>query len=471
MCKLNNLILNLRQKTKGLVYSWFMPLISSLIVFMFWIADLQVFGLLAVVLITCFVLTIYDDLLPILGLMFMIPMVFRNTTVAFEKELVPCIIIFALLVLALVFHFIKYPIKQAKLDKFFFVILSINCICLIGGLFSGNAKHYFDGAGIFVMAGIVPLAIHFFFYNKVKVNNDIDIRKYICFCFIIAISLASAELCFAKLHIELYGHEKHGYVPGGFCWANSNHVASLVLIAVPLCAYMMLSSKRIWAWFIELLFLYLTVFLSGSDGAFATIGLFTPFLMYVVYKNAYRHNLPVIRLVFFFLISMAVLVFAFLCLFDSAVLLDFITSSSNDTGRSVPYEMSIKAFLSFPIFGIGLGGGNAALEAVKNTLDYNGFYHSTFFHVLACTGVVGVIGYIFYYVARMKYLLNNDTMLGKFALYSFIMFGLYALIENSEFNIVLMFMTTLITIVGLINKKGSDDKPLPLLLKIPKFYF
>ena len=76
---------------------------------------------------------------------------------------------------------------------------------------------------------------------------------------------------------------------------------------------------------------------------------------------------------------------------------------------------------------------------------------------------------VIFLTARMKYLLKNDSVLGYFALYSFIMFALYGLIENNEFNIVLMFMTTLITIVGLINKKGSDDKPLPLWVKKPIF--
>ena len=232
---------------------------------------------------------------------------------------------------------------------------------------------------------------------------------------------------------------------------------------------MMLSSKRIFAWLIELLFLYLTLFLSGSDGSFATLGLFTPFLMLVVYKNVYRYNLKKIKLVFSLIIASAVIVLAYLCLFKLDVLLDFINDSANDTGRAYLYNLALKSFRSFPIFGIGLGGGNATLAAVKDVLDYNGFFHSTFFHILTCTGIVGIIGYVIYYIARMKYLLKNDSLLGRFALYSFIMFALYGLIENNEFNIVLMFMTTLITIVGLINKKGSDDKPLPLWVKKPIF--
>ena len=51
---------------------------------------------------------------------------------------------------------------------------------------------------------------------------------------------------------------------------------------------------------------------------------------------------------------------------------------------------------------------------------------------------------------------------------AFAMFAVYGMIENNEFNIVLLYMTTTITMIGLINKKGSDDKPLPLVYKPKK---
>ena len=469
MDKFNNLILNLRKKTFDYVYSWFLPLLSSLIVLLFWVANLQVIGLLAITLISCFVLIVFDDLLPFVSLLFMVPMAFRDTEIAFQTQLIPCIIIFALLASAIIFHFIKYPAKKIELDSFFFTLLSIVGIFLVGGLFSGDYSHYFDAIDIFLIAGISPLLIHVVLYNNIKVDNKIDLKKYLCMGFLIAISLACFELCFVKLHVTLYGEVVFEDIPGYLCWANTNNFATLILIAIPLCCYMLLSSKHFWVWIGDLAFLCLALLVSGSDGAFATLGAFTPFLMYMVYKNVYKHNLPKLKLVYSCIFFIGVIALAYVCLFNSAILLDFIESSSDDRGRSLPYTMAIKLFRSFPLFGIGLGGGNAALKAVIHIFDYNGFFHSTFFHILACTGAVGIIGYVFYYLARMKYLLNNDTVLGNFVLYSFILFALYSLIDTNEFNIVLAFMTTLITIVGLINKKGSDDKPLPLWVKNPIF--
>ena len=116
-----------------------------------------------------------------------------------------------------------------------------------------------------------------------------------------------------------------------------------------------------------------------------------------------------------------------------------------------------------------MGGGKAALDTIKATHNYYGYFHSTIYHILACCGVVGILTYVAYYITRIKYLLKNNTVFGQAAFYAFFMFGLYGLIDNGEFNIVLLFMTTLITVVGLINKNGSDDRPLPLFVKIPKF--
>ena len=232
---------------------------------------------------------------------------------------------------------------------------------------------------------------------------------------------------------------------------------------------MLLSSKRAWAWLIEIAFLYLAMFLSNSDGALATLGVCTPFLMFFVYKNCYRYNFKFIKNSFFSIIAIAVFTLASIVLLDIIDLSAFIEESSSVSGRVWAYELAIKNFLEYPIFGLGLGGGRASLDAIIETHNYNGFYHSTFFHILACCGIIGILTYFAYYFIRIKYVLKNDTVFGQLVFYAFVMFGIYGMIDTGEFNIVLLFMTTLITIVGLINKNGSDDKPLPLFVKIPKY--
>ena len=467
--KFDNLIEFVRDKCDKYVYSFFVPLLTSFLVLLFWFANWQIVGFSIVILFCCFTLIFYDDFLPLVPLMLILPMCFRDSTNAFANNSAFFIVLFALLAIAIVFHLIKYPMKNIKLDGFFFFLVVLNIVLLISGIFSNNSKNYFKAMDIYLISGVMPLAVHLFFYNKVNLSKKVNHRKYLCTAFIIAITVACVQLCYARLIDFYFG--KHFWTPHlpNFCWANTNNIGNLILLAVPLCCYLMLSSKHVWAWMLEILFFYCAMFVSGSDGALAALLVCTPFLMFFVYKNCFRENFNFIKTTFFSITAIIVIVVVGVVLFDTAFLLTFLEESSSGSGRIWAYELAISDFLEYPIFGIGLGGGRASLDAIAKTHNYHGFYHSTFFHILACGGIIGIITYVAYYVVRIKYILKNGSLLGESVFYAFVMFGIYGMIDTGEFNIVLLFMTTLITIVGLLNKNGSDDKPLPLFVKIPKF--
>ncbi len=465
--KFNNLIILAREKTEKYVYSYFTPLLTALIALLFWIADLQLVGLAIVVVMASFVFIVYDDFLPIVPFMLMIPMCFRNPT-ELPSTLAPAIIIFSVLILAIIFHLLRYSIKLT-FNKYFYMLLGIVAIFVFGGYSTGEFNNYFKAIDLFVIATIVPIAIHVFFYNKIKLTDKVDYRKYFCFCFIIAVSLACAQMLYTLYYQKFIGKWAYGSVPGGFCWANSNHIANMVLLAVPLCCYMMVSASTLWGWFVELVFLYLSIMLSGSDGSLATLLVFTPFLMYSLYKNSYRKNRKLLLNFYFALIAFGTLAVSYLCLFRFDNFFAYVLDSSSGNGRIYLYRKALENFNKQPIFGVGWGNGRASLDAIAQLHESNGFFHSTLMHVLACAGVVGVAVYFMYYVVRIKCLAKGNTILGHFSLFALFMFGAYGTIENSEFNIVLMFMAIIITFVNLANEKGSDDKPLPLYIAIPKF--
>ena len=297
-----------------------------------------------------------------------------------------------------------------------------------------------------------------------KCEKKEDYRKYFCFCFICAVSLACLQLCYALFYKRFIGRWPLGSLPGGFSWANTNHVANLILLAVPLCFYMMTSSKGLIPWFILLAFFYTTLALSKSHGGIATLIFFTPILMCTLYQFSHKSNRNFLNWAFLILAVSAILILSYFYLHDYSTLINFIKTSSDANGRDKLYEKAVEIFVNHPVLGIGFGNGKLALS--KNT---NGLFHSSFFHILACSGIGGIAFFIFYYLFRFSYLTKGNSLIGKFALISFFMFGVYGIIENNEFNIVLTFMTTMITVVGLFNKKGSDDMPLPLYMKNPKF--
>ena len=151
-------------------------------------------------------------------------------------------------------------------------------------------------------------------------------------------------------------------------------------------------------------------------------------------------------------------------LFQGDLVQIFITKLLDDNHRLGLYEYAIELFKLNPIFGAGQGYGSNTIESF-----HRGYFHSTFFHAIGTMGLFGLLSFIFFYYARIRHLARKSTLLGLFTMIAFMMFAVYALIDNGEFNLVILYMTTVISTVGLINKRGKDKQPLPLFNKSFKF--
>lgn len=455
-------ILSARNKTENFFYGKCYPVIFTLFTFLFWILNLQLVGLSLIVLASCFVFVVYDNYVPLIPLVLLAPMTLR-TPLMFDTSIVPYLILLPIAV-AFIFNLVKYPIKKPLFDGVFFSIVGVVAAFLLGGAFSPYLSEYFSDLSIFFISGIMPLVIHFLFTNRLnyKTEPEFNLKNYFCLCLLCAVTLSCFQLIYAKAHVALYGPVVFHFPT--FCWANTNHIGNLILIALPLCCYLMRKAKNVIPYVINFLFLYVCVFLSKSDGSFFISLAFAPVLLFMTYKTAYKRNAEKLKLYFSIIVCAAVLFIGYMLLFHPIALYEFIKHSANDSGRTPIYISGIKAFVECPIFGVGLG--QTSVIAAKTS----GLLHSTFFHTIAAAGSVGLIAYVIYYYFRIKLLTLNDTAIGSFALVAFVMFALYALIDNGEFNVVLVYMSTVISTVGFINKKGSG-KPLPLLTKKFKFDF
>jgi O-antigen ligase len=128
------------------------------------------------------------------------------------------------------------------------------------------------------------------------------------------------------------------------------------------------------------------------------------------------------------------------------------------------YKTGLDMFIENPVFGVGVG--HAYLEFLNSLGAY---FHSTLVQVGATTGIIGIISYGFLYYYRAKKLLDGGSTLGIFSFVGLFLFFLYALIDNGDFNVVLIYATLMITVIGLAKEKG-DSLP-PLFLKFNKITF
>lgn len=467
---LNGKLFAVREKTKNFFYGYFYPVYMALAVLLFWVMDLQLLGFITTLLVACYILLVFDDFTPIVPVLFILPMSFRNSVELFSsvQSAIPCVICFAFFALALIAHFIIYPVKKLRVDKFFFTCIGLFIVLFLGGLGTTFLTNFSSGLANLFIAGLVPAVIHFLLINNVRTNNKINLRKYFCFCFLTAINLACLQLLYATAHVKIHGYVEFSFP--GFCWANVNHIANLIIIAVPVCCYLMTDAKKLRYGIMELLFLYASIVFTASEGSIAVLLGFTPVIMLFLIKNVNKQNYKPLKFFYAILITGVILIIGYLVVFKFDFITELLAKASVDNGRSIAYNSAIDRFMENPVFGVGYGHGSYILSLYDNNF-FRGYYHSTFFHVLACAGSVGILAYVFYYVARLRLITSHQTVFGKFILLSFVIFAVYGIIENSEVNIILIYMTTMISLCGITNKSGNDDLPLPLTLRFYKRNF
>lgn len=461
-------------KTKNFVYSYYYPIFIALIALLFWVANLEIVGVCLLTILACFILSCYDELTPAIPILFIMPMCFRDSIKAFETSLVPLIIIFAFLLIFLVLHFIRFPIKKVKFDNYFYMLLCVFAVYLFGGLFSSYMKYFFEGIDKLLIVGLMPLVIHFILKNKVKLNDEIDYKKYFLVCVLCAINLACVQIVYAYFHIIINGKIVFKHTVGWFCWANSAQIADLLVIGLPIVCYLMVSSNNFAPWLIQLALFYFGVFVTGSDACLAIILTFSPICIYALYKYSNKLNKKIIACFSTIIISALLLVLAYILLFDMLWFETFLDKASSGSGRVLAYMLSIDNFFNYPIFGVGFGGGNVLIDNLCishgfPTKMFGRLYHSTFFQLLGCSGIMGITTYIFYYIVRFKYINSKNFVFNRFITILFVIFAVCGMIDNSEFNVVLLYMTTIISVTGIINENGSTDRPLPLAIKNIKF--
>jgi len=454
---ITNFLSKIHSKAEAFFYGKIYPVILSLFAFLFWVADLQYVGLLILVVFGSFILIVFDDMLPTVPVLFLVPMAFRNTAV-FNDDIAPYLY-FIPAAIALVIHFIRFQ-RKPKFDLLCVGFVAIILAMLLGGVFSEHLDNYVHGFGFLFLSGVAMLAVHFVYTNRIHAPNKFDVGKYVSFALLIAVNLSCLQMIYGKIYVSLYDPTMQSFPFPGFCWANTNHIGNLILIAAPICCYLLLDAKNIFPYVINFIFFYVCVFLSKSDGSIYTLLLASPLMLYYTLINIHKKNYKALKLTYMTVIPAVILALTYLCLFDLEILTAFYGKATQDNYRAELYLYLWELFKENPIFGASCGH----LFIEQQTL-HNGYAHSTFFFAIGTTGLFGLLAFTLYYLLRMRLLAKNNTVLGSFALLAFVMFALYSLIDNGEFNVVLIYMTALITCVGLYNEKGNDFKPLPLKLR------
>ncbi len=433
-------------------YSDFFPIIIGLLAIFCYKFDCALIGFCIVILFAIIIFITLEDVTPIIPLLMMVLSLFRTLDLFISIWIyIPCV----LALFAIITHFILFPIKKLEKGKLYIPLIIVSVALFLGGIFSPYLYTYPLGLASRIATGPVMLIVYFFFSNYIKPPKGFDIKRYICLCLVIVGLVCSLELSIYNDLIELKDPSVNAHTIG---WNNSNGVASIILLSIPAGFYLLIKDRALILHTLLIALLYLGLAISYSDGCLA-IGIVSfPILCYFAFINVDNKMRP--KLLIAFLCFLIAVLIALTKININEIIEKIKEQFISDHGRSELYLEAINHFINNPIFGIGFGYTPEDTTMFTSVIvAYN--YHSTFFHVIATMGIVGLFAYIYYFVARYKILLKDFNAFNIFAYLSFSLMEVYGFIDCCEFNIMpLLIIATLLLIV--VEKNNNTLKTLPL---------
>ena len=446
-------------KLTSFFYGKFYPVFVALFTALFYVADLPVIGLSAFAITATIIFICFKDLTPLIPLPIFVVLIFRdfsafNTITPYISLIPPAI--------GLIAHFIIYPIKKIFIGKVFIPLILVSVALLIGGVGTPYASSFVRGLITSLTIGPLMLFAYFLFTQYVCPPDDFNLKRHIFYIL---------ALLGVTLFIQLLFHEYRlataeitDYTELG--WGNINIGASLLLLTIPSCWYLLFYSKHPVIAVVMLIANYAAAVLSNSDGVMGTAFSFIPIiLIWVLTSGELKHaKYKVLKFSFITICAISLLIVLGVVLLDKApvVLNMFFMKLSNDSARTPMYFEAWEVFKTYPIFGAGQGYVSPNYQFVITGVETFNF-HSALFHVIGTMGVFGVIAYASYYVARYKVVMAKNSPFNVFAYIAFSMIEMYAMVDCCEFVAIptMLCITIFIATVEMANKKGNDY-PLPL---------
>ncbi len=453
---------------KDFIYSPYFALsimITSLISYLWGSCYL---GLITIALSATIILLFLRDVTPLIIPIFFVTYIFRDFSIF---NTVWCIIILAPVAIALVLHFILYPVKNFKLGG---LSLAIAIVCLslfLGGLLSKYIIEYPRSIANNILIGPLVLIVYLLFINYIEPPEYFDLKNYFCSALVCLGILMCAEIYYFYYHHTYLKDDYFSYLSMG--WGNKNGSAMVLLITIPAVYYYLAKSKYVLPYVFTLAFFYLAMYLSNCDGCLAILCAFTPFILLFLFirTKRYKKRLVIIAEIFVFVFLAFIL-----CILKPQIVDTLIgyllNKTSDDNLRSRLYREGWALFLKNPLFGAGMGYYNDLYFKPELGLINVYYFHSTLFQTLGCLGLVGVFAYVYYYIARYKILLAKNTSFNLYTFYSFTMITCYGFIDTCEFSIIptLLFMTILLAVVEVANNRSAHYM-MPSLAESQTSYF
>ncbi|MDE7078699.1 MAG: O-antigen ligase family protein [Clostridia bacterium] len=444
-------VINIYRKVDSLIkkflYTDYYLILVCAIVFFGWYSRCAPFGFTAAVVIACIALLFADDILPLTVNLFSAVLIIYSQDFADYTYLWP-------LAIPLGICFIVFLIKNGKHDfhlgKMFFPLMAVAYALLIGGCGYATKSDLLKSLPDILMIGISIPVIYIVANHYLKRDDKRDIPLYfsktmmyigLVICLELIVSLIQRDLPISQWHTS------NVIIKG----SNRNDTATYLIFTAGMTMYLSTRYRQGWLFLAIGLFQYLCLVMTFSRGAIifgALSGVFAFALTIIKAPNKKLH------LLYIAVTAVAILLLYLILRKDINEMIDsLLDRGMTSNSRLNLFKEAWALFKAHPIFGVGKG--YVGVNTHTNGMDVY-WFHSTVFQVLACTGIVGLVAYIYYYLVRFKILFANfKYSFNLFVLAVWVGFEGYSLINTGTF-IAYPFMALVIVMTLLLERTQQD---------------
>lgn len=310
-----------------------------------------------------------------------------------------------------------------------------------------NADHQTIWLICLGIAQTISYVIIFLYFYNVKDNDSVD--------YLSKSSLIMGLSITAQIIIHIltkYDDFDFFYFPLG--WGNRNTISIMYMAIIPLTFYIYFKdqTKKYALYLVGLYILMILIMI--SRGAYLTLLLLMVPFFIIAYqrmedKRKFLKDLGVA--------GVLLIVISIIFIFGLGIedifydhIINKILAIFELTGREEIYPIGYKLFRKYPLFGAGSYTGAYFLRTINGMSI--GSYHNYLIHVIATTGLVGIISFMYYIIKVLKKTLIDDkfNLCILFIILNFLIHGLF---DNTFFNP--LFMIFLSLVLPLLNEDGK----------------
>lgn len=438
------------------LYSDFYLAAIMLIVFISWVSFGEMVGLILIILAASAIMFLKDDITPLIPLIFMVAMLF-------PREVNPASYGYALLSfipmpIAIVYHLIRFR-RKFIMGRQFLPQLAVSIALIMGGVGITSGSDYMRGLAFLLLLGVAILVLYFIFYNYCAPKDNVDLKKYLSKTMVYAALIICLQVLVHYIRVPEQLFNYGDKVSLG--WCIGNNFATIMLLLLPGTCYLAVKSRFSWAYTLFGIAQYAAIILSWSRGAILFGFIILPFLLAYMIFASKSNRKGIILAVGATVLILAVLIGVYWKDFSAFATRIINNSWTSDgalqvSGRDDLYREAWQAFLSNPVFGVGLGFRGKYFTIVEVMPMY--WFHSTLFQVIGSLGLVGIAAYVYSYVVRYKIIIKKD-MFNIIVFICMLAFEGYSMIDTGTFiPMPTMIMVMLITMVlEITNAQGRRE--------------